>query len=68
VGVAGRVYIVGREGGMLVLNKSDKVEVLATNKLDDRFDASPAVVGRELFLRGKEHLYCIAPTERAEAK
>jgi len=68
VGAAGRVYLVGRDGGALVLKKSDKVEVLATNKLDDRFDASPAVVGREMFLRGKQNLYCIAPTERADAK
>jgi hypothetical protein len=28
--------------------------------LDDEFAASAAIVGRELFLRGKTHLYCIA--------
>ena len=33
---------------------------MATNKLDERFDASMAVVGGEIFLRGKEHLYCIS--------
>jgi hypothetical protein len=64
---SGRVYVVGRDGGTVVLKSSDKLEVLATNKLDDKFDASPAVVGRELFLRG-ENLYCIAPTERADAR
>jgi outer membrane protein assembly factor BamB len=68
VGAAGRIYIVGRDGGALVLKKSDKLEVLAMNKLDDRFDASPAAVGKELFLRGRQYLYCIAPTERAELK
>jgi outer membrane protein assembly factor BamB len=56
VGAAGRVYLVGRDGNALVLKKGDKAEVLATNKLNDRFDASPAVVGRELFLRGKQYL------------
>ncbi len=60
VGAAGRVYIAGRDGGVLVLKKSDQVEVLAQNKLEDRFDASPAAVDKELFLRGKEFLYCIA--------
>jgi len=65
---AGRLYIVGRDGGAVVLKKSDKIEVLATNKLEDNFDASPAIVGNQLFLRGKQSLYCIAPTERAEAK
>jgi hypothetical protein len=68
VGAAGRVYIVGRDGGAVVLKDSDKIEVLASNKLNDGFDASPVVVGNQLFLRGKQNLYCIAPTERAEAK
>ncbi len=65
VGAAGRVYLLGRDGGAVVLKKGDKAEVLAVNKLEDRFDASPAAVGNQLFLRGKKHLYCIAPTERA---
>ena len=33
---------------------------LATNPLEEKFDASLAVVGKDLFLRGHEHLYCIA--------
>lgn len=68
VGAAGRVYLLGRDGGALVLKKGDKAEVLATNRLEDRFDASPAIVGNQIFLRGKKNLYCIAPTERADAK
>lgn len=60
VGAAGRVYITGRDGGVIVLKDADKLEVLATNKLDEGIDASPALVGNELFLRGKQHLYCIA--------
>lgn len=60
VAAGGRVYIVGRNGAAVVLKPSDKLEVLATNKLDERFDASPAIAGRELFLRGREHLYCLA--------
>ncbi|HEY0551660.1 MAG TPA: PQQ-binding-like beta-propeller repeat protein [Verrucomicrobiae bacterium] len=67
VGAAGRVYIVGRDGGAVVIKDSDKVEILATNKLNDGFDASPVIVGNQLFLRGKQSLYCIASTERAEA-
>jgi hypothetical protein len=34
--------------------------VLATNTLDDRFDASPALVDGEIYLRGYKYLYCIA--------
>jgi outer membrane protein assembly factor BamB len=60
VSAGGRIYLAGRNGTSLVLKPSDKVEVLATNKLDEKFDASPAVVGGELFLRGHEYLYCLA--------
>ncbi|MEW6304773.1 MAG: PQQ-binding-like beta-propeller repeat protein [Verrucomicrobiota bacterium] len=60
VGAAGRVYVIGRDGTSLVLKNSDRLEVLATNKLDDKFDASAAAVGKELFLRGQQNLYCIA--------
>jgi outer membrane protein assembly factor BamB len=60
VGAAGRVYLVGRNGATVVIKHGDKFEVLATNQLDERFDASPALAGRELFLRGHEYLYCIA--------
>jgi outer membrane protein assembly factor BamB len=60
VSASGRIYLAGRNGTSLVLKPSDKVEVLATNKLDEKFDASPAVVGNELFLRGHEFLYCLA--------
>ncbi len=60
VGAAGRVYMAGRNGAVVVLKSADTLEVLATNRLDDRFDASPAAVGKELFLRGKTSLYCLA--------
>jgi outer membrane protein assembly factor BamB len=60
VAAAGRIYLVDRQGTTLVLKQSDKLEILATNELDDGVDASPALVGRQLFLRGEGHLYCIA--------
>jgi outer membrane protein assembly factor BamB len=60
VGAGGRIYLVGRNGAAMVIKQSDKLEVLATNRLEEKFDASPAVAGRELFLRGHEYLYCLA--------
>ena len=60
VGAAGRVYLAGREGVTLVLKEGPEFEVLAANSLDDGFDASPAAVGDALYLRGRQHLYCIA--------
>jgi hypothetical protein len=44
----------------MVIKDTEKFEILATNKLSDRIDASPVAVDRELFLRGHEFLYCIA--------
>jgi outer membrane protein assembly factor BamB len=60
LGAAGRVYVAGREGTVAVLAAGPKLEVLATNKLDDGFDASPVAVGSELYLRGRKHLYRIS--------
>jgi outer membrane protein assembly factor BamB len=56
---ADRIYLPSREGTTLVFKRSDKLEVLAVNRLDDPIDASPAVAGRQLFLRGDKYLYCI---------
>jgi outer membrane protein assembly factor BamB len=55
-----RVYILGRDGTCLVMKKGTKLEVLATNKLNEKTDSSIALVGKELFVRGHESLYCIA--------
>jgi outer membrane protein assembly factor BamB len=59
VAAAGRVYLVGREGETVVLRHGPKLEVLAQNHLDDGFDASPAIVGSELYLRGRLFVYAI---------
>ena len=55
----GHLYIVGREGTVMVVKDAPQFEVVSTNKLDDRIDASPVMLGKELFLRGHQHLYCI---------
>lgn len=60
VGVAGRVYISDRDGRTIVIRHGRQFEILASNRLDDGFDASPAIVGGQIFLRGQENLYCIA--------
>ncbi len=61
LGAAGRVYVPSREGVTVVLKHgAAALEVLATNRLDDRFSASPVAVGGHLFLRGQRRLYCIS--------
>ena len=60
VGAGDKVYIAGRNGTVNVIQYGSEFKVLAANKLDDSFNASPAIVGSELYLRGTRHLYCIA--------
>jgi outer membrane protein assembly factor BamB len=60
VGAAGRIYIAGREGGVAVIARGPEFKLLALNQLDDGFDASPVVVGNELYLRGRKNLYRIS--------
>lgn len=62
VGAAGRIYITGRDGVTLVLRHDRENKQLALNRLDDVFSASPALVDRELYLRGERSLYCISET------
>ena len=60
VGADGRVYITGRNGTTVVLNRGKEFNVLATNKLSERCDSSVAIAGNQLFLRGRNHLYCVS--------
>ena len=60
VGASDRVYIAGRNGVVNVIQHGPEFKVLAENRLDESFNASPAIVGSELYLRGTNHLYCIA--------
>ncbi len=59
VGADGRVYVTGRDGVTMVLKHGPTYEVLAENVLDDGFDASPALVDNEMYLRGFRYLYRI---------
>jgi outer membrane protein assembly factor BamB len=60
VAARGHLYVAGRDGTVEVLTTWPEVQTVAVNKLEDGFDASPAIAGDELFLRGKASLYCIA--------
>ena len=60
VGADGRVYITGRDG----VTTRDQARHRPTrcspkNTLDDGFDASPALVDNEMFMRGFRYLYAI---------
>ena len=61
VGANGKIYLASEQGDVIVLKMSDKLEVLATNTLEDQiFIASPVIVEGEIFLRSQNTLYCIS--------
>ena len=59
VAVGDRLYVTGRDGTTVVLKHGDDVEVLATNTVGEAVDASPAIVGDVMYIRGAEHLFCV---------
>jgi outer membrane protein assembly factor BamB len=61
VATNGKLYLASEEGNVIVVKLGDKMEVIATNLLEDEiFIASPIIVGGELFLRSHNRLYCIS--------
>jgi outer membrane protein assembly factor BamB len=59
----GRIYVGSREGKTYVLRPGRQAEVLATNELDGAIFATPAAVGRAVFLRTEQALYRIEKPE-----
>lgn len=55
----GLIYCFGQKGEIPVFKASRELEIVAENKLNDGFNASPAVAGESLILRSKTHLYRI---------
>ena len=55
----GRIYCFSQDGTSPVFEASDKFKLVAENKLDNEFQASPAIAGNSLYLRTISDLYCI---------
>jgi outer membrane protein assembly factor BamB len=53
------IFLTSREGTTLVIKNTARFEIVSTNSLTEEIDASPAIVGNQIFLRGKRNLYCI---------
>jgi len=55
----GKIYLLDEDGKTTVLTPGKKYEVLATNTLEGRTLATPAMVDHSVFLRTDTHLYRI---------
>ncbi|QDT06430.1 outer membrane biogenesis protein BamB [Rubripirellula lacrimiformis] len=60
VAAGGFVYLTGRGGTTVVIEDSNELKVVNVNSLGEGVDATPAIVDDEMFIRGQQHLFCIA--------
>jgi outer membrane protein assembly factor BamB len=56
----GKIYFFSREGNVSVISAGREFEILAANKFDEGFIASPAITGNTIIVRSLTHLYCFA--------
>ncbi|NNE90235.1 MAG: PQQ-binding-like beta-propeller repeat protein [Verrucomicrobiales bacterium] len=54
-----RIYLLDRSGVTMVISTDPTPKPLGVNVLDDRFSATPAIVGDTIYLRGEQFLYAI---------
>lgn len=54
----GRIYFASLDGDVTVIAADRTYKALATNRLENGFQASPAIHGNALILRSTAHLYC----------
>lgn len=59
VAAGGRLYVMNKQADTLVFAASPKYELLATNKIGETSNASPAIADGEIYIRTYKHLYCI---------
>jgi len=59
VAANGHVYLTGRTGTTVVIKDGPEYEVVATNELDERIDASLVMDDDAIYIRAEKHLYCV---------
>ncbi len=59
VAANGYVYITGRGGKTVVLKDGEAFDAIRTNDIGEPVDATLALVGEQIFIRGSKHLYCV---------
>jgi len=62
----GKLYFSGQKGVVSVVAAAREFQLLAENRFEESFNASPAVAGDAIILRSQTDLYCIAPLSKAD--
>ena len=60
VAAGDKIYAADRDGTVVVFANADTLKILGTSELGEAIDATPAIVGDELYIKGDTHLFCIA--------
>ena len=63
VTAGGLVYFLADDGVTKIVRPGTILHIVAENKLDDNFYASPAVSQGRIYLRGEKQLYCLGAKE-----
>jgi outer membrane protein assembly factor BamB len=67
--IHGKVYVPAEDGKVYLFAATTTFKRLAANNLGEPIMASPAVADNRLYIRGKQHLFCIAkPSQRSAAR
>ena len=56
----GKIYVPGENGFIVVLSQGTNLEVLARNDMGESTVATPAIADGRIYIRTRNHLYCIA--------
>jgi len=60
VAAGGNVYLTDRSGTVVVIEDGPSLKLVATNDMGEGIDATPAFAGKDLFIRGEQHLFCVS--------
>lgn len=60
------IFVAGRMGSTLILNRGAELEAVALNSLNDQFSASPVLVNDSILLRGERFVYHIGAVDGGE--
>ncbi len=58
--IDGKIYAISDAGDVFVIAAEPTYRLLATNSMNETVRATPAVANNRLYIRGQNHLFCIA--------
>jgi len=60
VAADGKIYLTDRGGTIVVIEDAPELKILSTADLGEGVDATPALSGSELVVRGEKHVFCFS--------